>query len=271
MRARAACQRMPAVPRLCTWLFAADTPDRLWVGDMTVLPTREGPLYFAALVDACSRRVIGWAMDDHQRLDLTECALEMALQQRRPKPGLLLHHDRGSQYTGVRYRAKVEAAKIRLGMSRQGLPYDNAMAESLTCAPLVEALGTGADSGQPLRGSHFLQEIDAKLPHMVSARDKATPADVVRVVRDVEDADKVHFVRFIPHARDGQRHVTEANLAKPRRLRGQAVHAWCLRNNVSTGWTDIPPNTPVPLARLQLTAAAKEEAPRERGFGCAIK
>ena len=112
MRARAAYQRTPAAPRLCTWPFAADAPDRLWVGDMTVLPTREGPLYFAALVDACSRRVIGWAMDDHQRLDLTERALEMALQHRRPKPGLLLHHDRGSQYTGARYRAKAEAAKI---------------------------------------------------------------------------------------------------------------------------------------------------------------
>ncbi len=127
MRARAAYQRTPAAPRLCTWPFAAHAPDRLWVGDMTVLPTREGPLYFAALVDACSRRVIGWAMDDHQRLDLTERALEMALQQRRPKPGLLLHHDRGSQYTGARYRAKAEAAKIQLSMSRPGLPYDNAM------------------------------------------------------------------------------------------------------------------------------------------------
>ena len=102
MRARAAYQRTPAAPRLCTWPFATDAPDRLWIGDMTVLPTREGPLYFAALVDACSRRVIGWAMDDHQRLDLTERALEMALQQRHPKPGLLLHHDRGSQYTGAR-------------------------------------------------------------------------------------------------------------------------------------------------------------------------
>ena len=140
MRARAAYQRTPAAPRLCTWPFAAHAPDRLWVGDMTVLPTREGPLYFAALVDACSRRVIGWAMDDHQRLDLTERALEMALQQRRPKPGLLLHHDRGSQYTGARYRAKAEAAKIQLSMSRPGLPYDNAMAESFFATLKLELM-----------------------------------------------------------------------------------------------------------------------------------
>lgn len=115
---------------LCTWPFAATAPDRLWVGDMTVLPTREGPLHFAAVVDACSRRVVGWAMDDHQRLDLTERALEMALQHRRPKPGLILHHDRGSQYTGARYRTKAEAAKIQLSMSRPSMPCDNAMAES---------------------------------------------------------------------------------------------------------------------------------------------
>lgn len=63
----------------------------------------------------------------------------------------------------------------------------------------------------------------------------------MRVVRDVEEAHKVHFIRFIPHARDGKRHVTEANLAKTRRLRGQHVHDWCKRNNVSTGWTDVPP------------------------------
>lgn len=130
LRARAAYQSTPPAPRLCTWPFAAHAPDRLWVGDMTMLPTREGPLHLAALVDACTRRVVGWAMDDHRRLDLTERALEMALQHRRPKPGLTLHHDRGAQYTGARYRAKADSAGIRLSMSRPGIPYDNAMAES---------------------------------------------------------------------------------------------------------------------------------------------
>lgn len=130
LRARAAYQCTPAAPRLCTWPFKAEAPDRLWVGDMTVLPTRQGPLHLAALVDACTRCVVGWAMDDHRRLDLTERALDMALQHRRPPPGLILHHDRGGQYTGARYRAKAEAAKIRLSMSRPGMPYDNAMAES---------------------------------------------------------------------------------------------------------------------------------------------
>lgn len=107
---------------------------------MTVLSTRQGPLHLAVLVDACSRRVVGWAMDDHQRLDLTERALDMAIQQRRPKPGLLLHHDCGSQYTGARYRAKAEAAKIQLSMSRPSMPYDNAMAESFFATLKLELL-----------------------------------------------------------------------------------------------------------------------------------
>lgn len=140
IRSRAPYQRTPAAPRLCTWPFAADAPDRLWVGDMTVLSTRQGPLHLAVLVDACSRRVVGWAMDDHQRLDLTERALDMAIQHRRPKPGLLLHHDRGSQYTGARYRAKAEAAKIQLSMSRPSMPYDNAMAESFFATLKLELL-----------------------------------------------------------------------------------------------------------------------------------
>ena len=130
MRSRGTYNRVPTPPRLCTWPFAANAIDRLWVGDITVLPTREGTLHLAAIIDACSRRVVGWAMDDQQRIDLTERALDMALQHRRPKPGLILHHDRGTQYTGARYRAKAEAAAIRLSVSRPAMPYDNAMAES---------------------------------------------------------------------------------------------------------------------------------------------
>lgn len=138
LRARAAYQRTPAAPRLVQWPFHAPAPDRLWVGDITHVATREGPLLLATLVDVFSRRVVGWAMDDHQRMDLTERALVMALQHRRPAPGLILHHDRGSQYTGARYRAKVETAKMQLSMSRPGMPYDNAMAESFFASLKLE-------------------------------------------------------------------------------------------------------------------------------------
>lgn len=110
--------------------------------------------------------------------------------------------------------------------------------------PLANALRNGAGDGNPLSSRHFLQEIDASLPQRVNAGDRPTHADVVRVYRHVEEADKIHFVRFIPHARDGKRHVRDENLDKTRRLMGQAIADWCQRNNVSTGWTDIPPRIP---------------------------
>ena len=138
LRARGPYQRTFVPPRLVQWPFHASAPDRLWMGDITQVATREGPLLFATIVDAYSRRVVGWAMDDHQRMDLTERALEMALLHRQPQPGLILHHDRGSQYTGARYRAKAEAAKILLSMSRPGMPYDNALAESFFASLKLE-------------------------------------------------------------------------------------------------------------------------------------
>lgn len=129
-RARAAYQRTPAAPNRLSWPFTSAAPDQVWVGDITHVPTREGWLYLSIVLDVCTRRVVGWAMASHQTHDLAERALHMALVHRRPSPGLILHHDRGSQYTGARYRAKVEAAKLTLSMSRPGMPYDNAMAES---------------------------------------------------------------------------------------------------------------------------------------------
>lgn len=140
VRTRAAYQRTPPAPRLLAWPFAASAPDQVWVGDITHLPTREGALLLAVIVDVHSRRVVGWAMDDHQRLELAERALEMALQHRRPKPGLILHHDRGSQYTAARYRAKAETAKIELSMSRPSMPYDNALAESFFATLKLELM-----------------------------------------------------------------------------------------------------------------------------------
>ena len=130
LRARAPYQRTPAAPRRLEWPFSSPAPNKAWVGDITHLPTREGWLYLAVIVDLFSRRVVGWAMDSQQKRDLAERALSMALLQRRPDANVVLHHDRGSQYTSARYRAKAEAAKIILSMSRPGMPYDNAVAES---------------------------------------------------------------------------------------------------------------------------------------------
>jgi len=88
-------------PNLVARDFAASGPNCLWLGDITYLPTREGWLYLAVLLDAHSRRVVGWAMADHLRAQLTLDALAMALRARRPGAGLVHHTDRGSQYTAA--------------------------------------------------------------------------------------------------------------------------------------------------------------------------
>ena len=111
--------------------FGAALTNQLWVGDITYIRTREGWLYLATLLDACSRRVVGWAMADHLRTELALEALRMAVGQRRPIGEELVHHtDRGCQYTARAYQAELAAQGIACSMSRAGDCYDNAMAES---------------------------------------------------------------------------------------------------------------------------------------------
>jgi len=104
---------------------------------------------------------------------------------------------------------------------------------------LAAALGTGAGSGNPLRSSDFLREIDAALPRTVGPGDRPTAADVVQVYRDVEEADKVHLCGWRDNTVRRER-VSDANLAKTRRLLDQATHDFCKRHNLSTCWTDDP-------------------------------
>jgi transposase InsO family protein len=110
--------------------FAADLPDRKWACDITYVPTREGFLYLAAVIDLCSRRIVGWSMADHLRTELCTDALEMALRSRRPGSGLLHHSDRGVQYASADYQQRLRAHGIAVSMSRTGDCYDNAMMES---------------------------------------------------------------------------------------------------------------------------------------------
>jgi putative transposase len=99
--------------------------------DITYLPTEEGWLYLAAILDACSRRVVGWAIADHLRTELVLEALDMALRERRPGAGEVLHHrDRGCQYTASAYQRALAAQGLRCSMSRTGNCLDNAMAAS---------------------------------------------------------------------------------------------------------------------------------------------
>jgi transposase InsO family protein len=132
----------PPAPNLVARDFAAPAPDRLWIGDITYVATWEGWLYLAVLLDAHSRRVVGWAMADHLRAELAVEALAMALAARQPAAGLVHHTDRGCQYTAGAYQAALAAQGIAVSMSRAGDCYDNAMAESFFATLKVELVDT---------------------------------------------------------------------------------------------------------------------------------
>jgi putative transposase len=110
--------------------FEAERPNQKWLADITYVPTLEGWLYLAAILDLFDRQVVGWAMGERITTELTLRALQMALQQRRPGPGLLHHSDQGSQYTDRRYQAVLAAQGIEASMNGVGTWYDNAPMES---------------------------------------------------------------------------------------------------------------------------------------------
>jgi putative transposase len=120
----------PSAPDLVERRFTASGPDRLWVADITYLPTQAGFLYLAAIVDAFSRFVVGWSMAPHLRTELVSSALEMALGRRRPSRGLVHHSDHGTQYASVEFGHRLRDAGIAASMGSVGDAYDNALAET---------------------------------------------------------------------------------------------------------------------------------------------
>ncbi len=123
----------PVAPNVLDRQFGVDQVpglDRVWVSDLTYIPTREGWLFLAIVLELASRRVVGWAMRETLDAELALAALRMALADRRPAPGLLHHSDRGSQYAGAAYRALLTAHGLVASMSRKGDCWDNAVAES---------------------------------------------------------------------------------------------------------------------------------------------
>jgi transposase InsO family protein len=110
--------------------FRPAAPDVLWVADITYLRTWEGWIYLAAIQDAFSRRIVGWAMADHMRAELVVDALQMALARRRPGPGLIHHSDQGSQFVSLAFGLAARDAGIAVSMGSRGDAYDNAVAES---------------------------------------------------------------------------------------------------------------------------------------------
>ncbi len=120
---------LPA-PDLVDRLFLADAPNTLWLADITYVPTLEGWLYLAFVLDAYSRRVVGWSMAEHLRAELVVDALSMAVGRRAPGEGLIHHSDHGSQYTSLEFGQRLREARILPSMGSVGDAYDNAMAES---------------------------------------------------------------------------------------------------------------------------------------------
>jgi len=123
-------QTAAPAPDLVERTFGADAPDQLWAADITYLPTWSGFLYLAVVLDACSRKVVGWAMADHLRAELVVDALEMALWNRRPRPGVVHHSDRGGQYTSLAFGRRCREAGVVPSMGATGDCFDNALAES---------------------------------------------------------------------------------------------------------------------------------------------
>ncbi len=120
----------PSAPDRVQRNSQADGPNQLWVADISYVPTRAGFLYLALVVDAWSRRIVGWSMRDHLRTDLVLAALEMAIQARRPR-GVIHHSDHGCQYTSLAFGQRCQQAGIELSMGSVGDCYDNALCESV--------------------------------------------------------------------------------------------------------------------------------------------
>lgn len=113
-------------PNLINQIFKATAPNKVWLGDMTYIPTKEGALYLAVNIDVFSRKIVGWSMSSRMQDKLVmDCFLQACGRER-----LIVHTDQGSQYTSSRYQSILRQVGAQSSMSRKGNPYDNAMMES---------------------------------------------------------------------------------------------------------------------------------------------
>jgi transposase InsO family protein len=130
----------PIAPNLLGAAPKPQSPNRVWVSDITYIFTAQGWLYLAAVMDLYSRRIVGWASSPSLETSLVKEALQQALLQRRPPPGLLHHSDRGVQYASRAFRTLLRSCKMRPSMSRSGNCYDNAAMESFWSTLKTESL-----------------------------------------------------------------------------------------------------------------------------------
>lgn len=123
-------KRAAPAPDLVNRDFTAERPDQTWVADITYIPTHEGWLFLAAVMDLYSRKIVGWSMREDLEAPLVIDAISMAISRRRPQPGLIHHSDRGSQYTSIAMGRTLRDSEIMASMGAKGDPWDNACAES---------------------------------------------------------------------------------------------------------------------------------------------
>jgi transposase InsO family protein len=121
---------LPIAPNILDRDFNVSAPDKVYVGDITYIPTDQGWLFLAVVIDLYSRKVVGWSMKDNMQVSLVDNALLMAVHRRKIKPGLIYHTDRGSQYASFKHRRLLSLHEITQSMSRRGNCWDNAVAES---------------------------------------------------------------------------------------------------------------------------------------------
>jgi putative transposase len=126
------------IPDLVNRDFSAEVPGQKMVGDITYVPTWEGWLYLATVIDCATRKVVGWAMDDHYRTPLISAAIGMAARNTDLPAGTVFHSDRGSNYTSGEFAGVLEGLGIRQSVGRTGICFDNALAESFNAAVKVE-------------------------------------------------------------------------------------------------------------------------------------
>jgi transposase InsO family protein len=121
---------LPISPNLLSREFSVNSPNKVWVSDITYIRTLTGWLYLCVVIDLFSRKVVGWSMQNHMHTSLVSDALDMAVLNRNPEPGLMLHSDRGSQYASHAFRLKLKNYSMIQSMSGKGNCWDNACAES---------------------------------------------------------------------------------------------------------------------------------------------
>jgi len=168
----------PIAPNLLQRDFTATGPDQKWLADITYIDTDEGWLYLAVVLDAFSRRVVGWAAADHMRSELVEQALTMALTHRAPAKasGLIHHSDRGSQYASRSFQKLLADHGILPSMSRKGDCYDNAMTESFIGTLKTELDEPLADRAAARRALFDYIEVFYNRQRLHSALEYKSPA-----------------------------------------------------------------------------------------------